>query len=461
MVDLELPLLETSFRVSLKELEEPEALLEGDSDLAELNRATDGAVGRQLGRVFHTPLPVQTNRVVAQLSGTPLLQQALLAATTLGEVDGLQPDLSGDALNRAVEEASVNGELTLLALLRAMPGESVRVDLARALGALQRMLAQRRLASALVESEPAVDVTEAWSAPGGRSSQRRLIEVPANHRGGSLEVVVWEPQADALDRLVVISHGLWDSPESFEGWASHLASHGYRVLLPSHPGSDISQQREMLAGHTPPPGPDELRLRPLDVSAVIDADGADSVVVIGHSWGATTALQLAGTQPSANRLRERCTDLTDPDRNLSWVLQCSFLSSADRAGLADTRVRAIVAVSPPVNLLFERGAGIDMQARALLVSGTRDWVVSPDPEAVVPFAPAKLRGHQLVLVDGGDHFNLKSPADGDGGPLRALLLAWTTAAFDAGDAVVPTPKAPPLLPASGWGSDTLPLVAVP
>ena len=136
MVDLELPLLETSFRVSLKELEEPEALLEGDSDLAELNRATDGAVGRQLGRVFHTPLPVQTNRVVAQLSGTPLLQQALLAATTLGEVDGLQPDLSGDALNRAVEEASVNGELTLLALLRAMPGESVRVDLARALGGI-------------------------------------------------------------------------------------------------------------------------------------------------------------------------------------------------------------------------------------------------------------------------------------------------------------------------------------
>jgi hypothetical protein len=27
----------------------------------------------------------------------------------------------------------------------------------------------------------------------------------------------------------------------------------------------------MLAGDTPPPGPEELRLRPLDVSALIDA----------------------------------------------------------------------------------------------------------------------------------------------------------------------------------------------
>ena len=45
-----------------------------------------------------------------------------------------------------------------------------------------------------------------------------------------------------------------------------LAAQGYTVLLPDHPGSDFSQQRAMLAGDRPPPGPEELRLRPLDVS---------------------------------------------------------------------------------------------------------------------------------------------------------------------------------------------------
>jgi len=185
------------------------------------------------------------------------------------------------------------------------------------------------------------------------------------------------------------------------------------------------------------------------------------VVMIGHSWGATTALQVAGVQPSSNRLRQRCRDLNDPERNLSWVLQCSFLSAADRAGLADRRVRAVVAVSPPMSLLFDYGSAQGMNARALLVTGSRDWVVSPDPEALVPGRPALAVGHQVVLADGGDHFNLRAPADGDGGPLRALLLAWADAAFAAGSLVAPGPQAKPLLPAAGWGNDRIPLVLVP
>ena len=85
----------------------------------------------------------------------------------------------------------------------------------------------------------------------------------------------------------------------------HLASHGYTVLLPRHPGSDRSQQQAMLSGQMPPPSPDGLKLRPMDMSAVIDAAAAgslalpaglrtDSVVAMGQSYGATTVLQLAG-----------------------------------------------------------------------------------------------------------------------------------------------------------------------
>lgn len=459
-VELQLPLLGVGFTVSLRELENPETLWQGQSDLAELNRASGGALGRQIRQVFDTPLPLQTRQVVDQVVGTPLLEQALLAVTTLGRVDGLQKDLSGRDLQVAVEKASAGGNLTLLSLLRALPGESVTVDLPQAVGALQRMVAQRRQATALIEQGKAVPVSPALAQPGPLSVRRSLLQVPAPHRSAPLEVVVLEPASAGTGQVVLISHGLWDSPESFEGWGRHLASHGYRVLLPRHPGSDDSQQEAMLSGKTPPPSPDELRLRPLDVTAVIGAAGAQKVVVIGHSWGATTALQLAGSKPSANRLRQRCLNLNDPDRNLSWVLQCSFLGSADRAGLADPRVQAVVAVSPPLSLLFDYGSAQSMQARALLVSGSRDWVVTPDPEALVPFAAARSRGHELVLVDGGDHFNLRAPAEGDGGPLRGLLLAWTNAAFAPGARTAPAEGAPPLLPPDGWGSDQLPLVPV-
>ena len=460
-VELQLPLLEVSFTVSLSELEDPEALWQGDSDLADLNRASGGALGRQLQRVFNAPMPVQTRNVVGQVVGTPLLEQALLAATTLGRVNGMPKDLSGSDLALALERASATGDLTLLTFLRALPGESVTVDLPHAVSALQRMVAQRRQAEAVLASTPAAAVAPAALRPGRLPVRRSEIQVPARHRGAPLEVVVIEPERDGRGRVVLISHGLWDSPESFEGWARHLASHGYKVVLPRHPGSDSSQQEAMLTGKVPPPSPDELRYRPLDVSATIDALGVSEVVMIGHSWGATTALQVAGVQPSSNLLQKRCRDLNDPDRNLSWVLQCSFLSAADRAGLADGRVRAVVAVSPPASLLFDYGAARTMRARALLVTGSRDWVVSPDPEALVPGARAQGLGHQIVLANGGDHFNLRAPAEGDGGPLRALLLVWTDAAFAAGPQVVPGPQAKPLLPAAGWGNDQIPLVLVP
>jgi predicted dienelactone hydrolase len=182
------------------------------------------------------------------------------------------------------------------------------------------------------------------------------------------------------------------------------------------------------------------------------------VVVIGHSWGATTALQLAGVRPTDSDLRRRCTDLNDPERNLSWTLQCSWRNGASEAGISDPRVIAVAAVSPPVSLLFPRGSGVDLQARVLLVSGSRDWVVPPDPEAVVPMQLGRHRGNQLVLAEGGDHFNLRPGAAADGGVLGALLLRWTAAAFQAGPAVRPAAAAPPLLPPGGWGSAAMPLI---
>ncbi|MDP5119367.1 MAG: dienelactone hydrolase, partial [Prochlorococcaceae cyanobacterium MAG_34] len=254
-------------------------------------------------------------------------------------------------------------------------------------------------------------------------------------------------------------------PSNFEGWAAHLASHGYTVVLPRHPGSDQSQQRAMLAGKQPPPSPSELALRPKDVSAVIDAAAqgrlalrrpvnTQAVLVAGHSWGATTALQLAGARPITTKLQQLCDEVRDPSRNLSWVLQCNFVGSADSAALVDLRVTAAIAVSPPMRLLFDVDSAGSMKAKVLVISGSRDWVVPPGPEAIEPMARATrggASGHRLVLAENADHFNLRSPRGEAGGPLRALLLAWFNAAAGS------SPANPPELPLAGWGSATHPL----
>lgn len=127
------------------------------------------------------------------------------------------------------------------------------------------------------------------------------------------------------------------------------------------------------------------------------------MVALGQSWGATTVLQLAGVRPSSTQLQKRCQNVNDPSRNLSWVLQCSFIGSADKSALADPRIKAVAAVSPPTSLLFDVGAAQGMNARVLMVSGSRDWVVPSNPEAIVPMAGEARRvggGHRLVLAKG-------------------------------------------------------------
>jgi predicted dienelactone hydrolase len=467
-IKLRLPLLNTDFVIRVSELRSPDALLAGNSDLAEFDRASDSAIGRRLVEVMRSNLPLELRAMVRQAKGSPLLDQVLLLVGALGEIDGLPEPLDPQQFQQAMERAAAKGGISLLDVLEQLPGESVTVELGRIGTSVERFRRQRRVADQLIAAHSPASGQARFLDAGPSAPLRRELSIPVGHRPEPLALVVLEPSGGSAGqpaRLVVISHGLWDDPVNFEGWAAHLASHGYTVVLPRHPGSDDSQQRAMLSGQQPPPSPQELALRPRDVSAVIDAAAQNrlglrqpvntqAVLVAGHSWGATTALQLAGARPISSKLVELCNNVQHPARNLSWVLQCNFVGSADSAALADPRVVAAVAVSPPMRLLFDHTSAPLMTAAVLVVSGASDWVVPPGPEAIEPLTraiPGAARGHRLVLVEQGDHFNLRAPAGGDGGPLRGLLLAWFNAASEAG------PAAAPKLPAEGWGQSARPL----
>ena len=435
---LRLPFLETQVTINLSGGQTAEQLIQASPDLQDLELASGGQLVPLLRQAFLTPLPLETKALLAGSTGQPLLEQALHAATQLVDLEGVEPDVSGRMLTDALMRAERKGQANILGFLRELPGEQASIDLSRVADVAARLKTNLQDGVALARSADAASVTAGLRAPLRSSWSREVVQVSVPHRPQPLRVLTLQPQASPNGRLVVISHGLWDDPESFEGWGEVLAAHGYTVLMPDHPGSDFNQQKAMLAGDAPPPGPEELRLRPLDVSALLDAVSAgrflagatlntDAVAVVGHSWGGTTSLQLAGGVPTDRKLKSRCNDLKDPERNISWVLQCSWLSGINQAAVADSRVKAVVAVSPPLRLLFDRSRLESLSAKLLLISGTRDWVVPSGPEAIVPMRATKAAqlGHRLVLVQGADHFSLRS-FRGEASPARVgpVILGW-------------------------------------
>ena len=463
---LRLPFLETQVTINLSGGLSAEQLIEASPDLQDLQLASDGKLLTLLRQVFLTPLPLETKALLAGSTGQPLLEQALYAATQVVDLEGVEPDVSGRMLTDALIRAERRGQPNILGFLRELPGEQASIDLSRVAQVANRLKTNLEEGVALASSAEAASVTAGLRVPLRTSWSREVVQVSVPHRPQPLRVLTLQPASPANGRLVVISHGLWDDPESFEGWGEVLAAHGYTVLMPDHPGSDFNQQKAMLAGDAPPPGPEELRLRPLDVSALLNAVGAgrlladatlntNAVAVVGHSWGGTTSLQLAGGVPTDHRLKSRCNALNDPERNLSWVLQCSWLSGVNQAAVSDPRVKAVVAVSPPLRLLFDGSRLETLPAKMLLISGTRDWVVPSGPEAIVPMRESKAArlGHRLVLVQGADHFSLRS-FRGEASPARVgpVILSWINEQLEIDGAVT--------FSAGGWGDEQGSLVDV-
>jgi len=198
----------------------------------------------------------------------------------------------------------------------------------------------------------------------------------------------------ALRPVVVFSHGMGGSREGYEYIARHLATHGYLVILPQHPGSDkdailkagkdkilrrdAEQPDKPEAGRDRPRGrnerpaarmllditeentsdPANLENRPEDISFALDHLAKHArfgkivdmtkVAVAGHSFGAYTTMAICGMRVD---LPER------PD-----------------SSFRDERVKVGIAMSPQGKGVMgvDAGAWDAINVPMLLMTGTRD-----------------------------------------------------------------------------------------
>ncbi|MGB7806019.1 MAG: alpha/beta hydrolase, partial [Actinomycetota bacterium] len=89
------------------------------------------------------------------------------------------------------------------------------------------------------------------------------------------------PTSDAPDTIVLI-HGFWVTPRSWEHWKTYYEAKGFKVLTPAYPGFDVEVEA-LRADPTP--------IEELQVPEILDRIGKmigeldRPPIIIGHSAG--------------------------------------------------------------------------------------------------------------------------------------------------------------------------------
>lgn len=234
----------------------------------------------------------------------------------------------------------------------------------------------------------------------------------------SLQVVCYQPDPLPAKPIPVViqSHGFASNPEDLEPYARHLASYGYLVAAPWHPGSDTEQVRRMLTGEaTEVFQLTEFVDRPLDIRDLLDDlerrnalefEGRlnlTAVGVMGYSFGAYTAFALAGANIQFDKLELAC-GLTPGDTNLSLLLQCQALGLPRQLyHLRDDRVRAILALDTVGSEVFGQTGIQKIQTPVMLIAGSQDTIAPLALEQMRIFQWLTSPNHYLALMQGKSH----------------------------------------------------------
>jgi predicted dienelactone hydrolase len=380
---------------------------------------------------------------ISQFLYSPLGERFLKQVSQVMQTDSQQPSYA--ALRSAlITSAQAPEGLTALNVISNFPGETIRVDLVEGLrlfSAIQGLIKQTNLALTAVREQAEVEAKN--SPPISQRLVRDFRESgPYDTRDVTLKLQDNSPQRleltktvrtysaevylPKLDRprplpVIVISHGLGSEPKTFEYLAKHLASHGFVVAVPEHPGSSAAQVQALMAGKSKQVSePNEFIDRPLDVKYLLDVLQERSqsdptfrgmldlsqVGVVGQSFGGYTALALAGAKLNFPQLTQSCDPKSNDALNISILLQCQALTLPQRDyDFTDSRVKAIIAINPITSALFGQPGLQSIRVPVMFVSGSADTVSLPLAEQIRPFTWLTAAERYLVLIDGASHFS--------------------------------------------------------
>ncbi|XHX79131.1 MAG: alpha/beta hydrolase [Stenomitos frigidus ULC029] len=403
---------------------------------------------------------------VAQFLYTP---QGEVLLKRLGQV--IQPetrDSGFKAIRAALILAAGDPEgLTFLNILRHFPTRGLRIDVARSLriaADVGQLIDQTQRATTVVTQaalqEQATDgitipfpdlrqrgsftwqkqtielvdpsrsaVLNPTPAGAGAPSARAVLaeSLPGSARGRSIPVDLYlpsQPQSQSPVPVVVISHGLGSDRTTFAYLAIHLASYGFAVLVPEHPGSNAARLQALVTGTASEVAePAEFVNRPLDITFILNQVESrvnatpklrgrlnfQQVGVLGQSFGGYTALALAGAPINPQQLQASCQNLEET-LNLSLLLQCRAGALAQPVpALQDSRIKAVFAINPITSAVLGQASLSQIKVPTLMMTGNADTIAPAVPEQIQPFTWLTTNDRYLVMMEGGTHFSTLDP----------------------------------------------------
>ena len=431
-----------------------------DDDLATYAEYVNPQRLIQLQRVLQARIQLSPV-AVSQFLYTPVGETLLERLGEVIQTEARQPGFY--ALRAALILAAADQDgLTLLSVLEKFPTRSVRIDLGRSLEIMERLeilIAQTREAIALVSNESAAATSQSQvnfsqlpdlRLPGRFSWNKQTLKLYDRRRNRTFFADIYIPQQEraggaggaggAEEKIfskiqnpkskiqnppssgfpvIVISHGLGSDRTSFTYLAEQLASYGFAVAVPEHPGSNAKQLQSLLSGRANQVAePNEFINRPLDVKYLLDElqrldaynpsfqFNFQQVGVIGQSFGGYTALALAGARLNFKQLQTNCDEPNDI-WNVSLLLQCRALDLPETDyNLQDPRVKAAIAINPIDSSIFGQAGLERIQVPVMIVGGSTDTVAPVLSEQILPFSWLDTAQKYLVVIERASHFSI-------------------------------------------------------
>ncbi|MEB3886886.1 alpha/beta hydrolase [Lyngbya sp. CCY1209] len=358
---------------------------------------------------------------------------------SLGEILRVRDGKNGsNALRETLFEVTENyGEFSVFELLQQFPGE-LQLNIAALLELANRIegvitetetlnKALENMTIAIASTEPTVNYDDLPDPkqPGNLYVSKRILTVFDRDRDREIEVTFYYPSFPLEDTVpvIVISPGLGSTAVGWRPFAEHLSSHGFAVAIVRHPGSDFAHLQRFFEGEES----ESFKLgefvdRPRDISFVLDEleqrnfsefNGildVENVGILGQSFGAYTALTLAGAPLNFDRLETNCRPPIDL-LNLSLLLQCRALEVPRRSyQLKDDRIAAAFVVDPVNGAIFGPESLEKIAIPIFWASGSADLLTPVVLEQIDSVTSLSSPERYFALVRGANHVDFNPAA---------------------------------------------------